>query len=162
MPDLSEQQIVDCTGYLGNQGCNGGYKGRSMKYAVTNGLVSESAYPYQAKKNWCKYNQGYYKIKGVTTLRGCGAFRRAVRRAPVAVSVSASGWSGWKNYANGVIQCPSNAKVNHAVLLVGYTEQLHWIIKNSWGTKWGEKGFIKVDVFKNCNICKKIGAQAQF
>ena len=87
--------------------------------------------------------------------------RRAVRRAPVAVSVSAGGWSGWKNYANGVVPCPSNARVNHAVLLVGYTPELHWILKNSWGRDWGEGGFIKVDFYKNCNICKRAGAQAQ-
>ena len=86
--------------------------------------------------------------------------RRAVRKAPVAVSASSSGWNGWKNYANGVIQCPANSRVDHAVLLVGYTSQLHWIIKNSWGTTWGEQGYMKIDVFQNCNICLKVGAQA--
>ena len=92
-----------------------------MWYAVTNGLVDESIYPYTARKEWCRYNKGTYRIRNVEIIRGCGALRRAVRRAPVAVSVAASGWSGWKNYANGVVPCPSNARTNHAVLLVGYT-----------------------------------------
>ena len=58
------------------------------------------------------------------------------------------------------MQCPEGARVAHAGLLVGYTPQLHWIFKNSWGTHWGENGYIRIDVFKNCGICVKVGAQA--
>lgn len=56
-----------------------------------------------------------------------------------------------------MFQCRPFDKVNHAVLLVGYTPD-YWIIKNQWGTKWGEKGFIRVT--KNRNYNCKIGTSA--
>ena len=67
--DLSEQQIVDCTGRYGNGGCQGGYKIRSLRYVQSNGLVSERVYPYakNAKKkgDTCLYQDGNYKVKNV-------------------------------------------------------------------------------------------------
>ncbi len=57
---------------------------------------------------------------------------------PVAIALSADGWSG---YSSGTFTCTSNAVVNHAVLLVGYTADT-WIVKNQWGTSWGENGYI--------------------
>ena len=47
-PNLSEQQIVDCTSGLGNLGCSGGSRKKSMEYAATNGLRTEAQYPYKA------------------------------------------------------------------------------------------------------------------
>ena len=52
---------------------------------------------------------------------------------PVAIIVSAS---DWQNYGSGVFSCSSDAEVNHAVLLIGYTEE-YWMIKNQWGDQWG-------------------------
>ena len=50
-------------------------------------------------------------------------------------------------------RCNTFDKVNHAVLLVGYTPS-YWIIKNQWGLKWGEQGYIRVttDPLYNCKI----------
>ena len=43
-------------------------------------------------------------------------------------------------------------KINHAILIVGYSEK-YWIIKNSWGTKWGNNGFFRLPRGKNmCGV----------
>lgn len=69
---------------------------------------------------------------------------------PIAVAISAT---GWHNYVSGTYKCAANATINHAVLLVGYTAD-YWIIKNSWGTDFGDNGFIYVtrNPTYNCGI----------
>ena len=69
---------------------------------------------------------------------------------PVAIAVASSGWS---SYSTGVFSCASNAGIDHAVLLVGYTET-YWIIKNQWGSSWGMAGYIHVSRTQgsNCGI----------
>ena len=76
----------------------------------------------------------------------------------MAVGVGASSWS---SYESGVFTCPENPSVNHAVLLVGYTSQRHWIVKNSWGKNWGVDGYITISASRNCNICKRSGYRAE-
>ena len=80
---------------------------------------------------------------------------------PVTIAVTA-GNSYWQSYSGGIMnQCGNAAGVDHGVTLVGVhqdNEENYWKIKNSWGTSWGEKGFIRLDRNINkgniCNICK--------
>ena len=69
-------------------------------------------------------------------IKGCKDLRNAVRKGPIAVSICAT---GWQNYGSGVFPCQPPAKINQAVLLVGYTPELNWIIKNSWGDSGARK-----------------------
>jgi hypothetical protein len=76
------------------------------------------------------------------------------------VGVDASG-SVWRNYESGILSCFSPSGVNHAVVLVGYTVEGHWIIKNSWGSTWGEKGYATLDKNDNCLICDTAGISVE-
>jgi len=73
--------------------------------------------------------------------------RAVVEQGPVAVSLAASGWF---SYAGGIYDsCLKDAVIDHAVTLTGFGEdekagQLFWLIKNSWGSSWGEKGYIRL------------------
>lgn len=72
---------------------------------------------------------------------------------PVSVGLYAN--SGFDYYSNGVYSgCPSGSQnyINHAVLLVGYTSDGHWIIKNSWGESWGDNGFITIHKDYDCGM----------
>jgi len=80
--------------------------------------------------------------------------KQLLQKGPVAISISAT---NWEDYAGGVFTCRNFDKVNHAVLLIGYTPS-YWIIKNQWGLKWGESGFIRVSANRNNNC--KIGTSA--
>ena len=68
---------------------------------------------------------------------------------PLSVSVNANTWSLYQRGVFTADECPAGRFNNHAVLLVGYgidpeTEAPYWLIKNSWGPKWGEDGFIRI------------------
>lgn len=68
---------------------------------------------------------------------------------PVVVSIASSGWS---QYSSGVFKCDPDKQVDHAVLAVGWTDNA-WIIKNQWGSRWGEGGYIDISMQADFN-CK--------
>ena len=71
---------------------------------------------------------------------------------PISVAVDASKTS-FTQYSSGVYSgCPTDVTINHGALLIGYDEDGNWIIKNSWGTSWGEGGFGIVSKDYNCGI----------
>lgn len=80
--------------------------------------------------------------------------RSQLQLRPTSVAVDASDWG---YYRSGVFRCTSSqVTINHAVLLIGYDLNQNWIIKNSWGTGWGDKGYMTINKSNmyNCGICK--------
>jgi len=146
---LSEQQLVDCSGSTGNQGCNGGWPNRAMQWGSSNGLCAESAYPYTARDGSCKRSCTPV-AKGWATRTGSGesTLTSSLNAIPVSVCVDASG--GFQSYHGGVFSGPCGSSINHAILAVGYTGQ-YFIVKNSWGTGWGSSGYIYMT--KGKNLC---------
>jgi C1A family cysteine protease len=130
--NLSEQQLIDCSKPQGNQGCNGGWPSSGLNYVKTNGITTESAYPYIARDQACKTQGGVYKINGFNSYAGCNSLTSQVNNSPIAVTVDATNWSP---YRSGIFSnCATS--INAAVLLVGVVGGA-WKIKNSWGTGWG-------------------------
>lgn len=145
---LSEQQLVDCSGSYGNHGCSGGLMDNAFKYVRDKGITSEDEYPYTARQGTCKKDSGDFKVSGFTDIRNCNDLASALAGRPVSVAVDASNWSA---YRSGVF---SNCRtsLNHGVLLAGSTDQ-YWLVKNSWGGSWGEKGYIRLARGNTCGIC---------
>lgn len=67
----------------------------------------------------------------------------------MAVRVDAT---NWKSYASGIFN-NCDTKINHAVFMVGSSEQA-WTIKNSWSPLWGEQGFIRLAKGNTCAVCQ--------
>ncbi|XP_074385257.1 cathepsin K [Zonotrichia albicollis] len=147
---LSPQNLVDCV--ANNDGCGGGYMTNAFEYVRQNrGIDSEDSYPYIGQDESCMYSptgkaakcRGYREIPEGNEK----ALKRAVARiGPISVGIDAS-LPSFQFYSRGVYYDEScNAEnINHAVLAVGYGAQKgtkHWIIKNSWGEEWGNKGYV--------------------
>ena len=78
----------------------------------------------------------------------CGALAQQLRKQPVSVAVDATNWS---LYTGGIFaNCRSS--LNHMCLLVGMNDNM-WRCQNSWGTSWGEKGYIRLKIGNTCGIC---------
>lgn len=145
---FSEQQIVDCdtTCY----GCGGGWPYLAVEYAAQNGLETESDYPYTAMDGTCKYS----KSKAVQTNNGyafvtpdsANDLMAAIVNSPVSVAIEAD-QSVFQFYSSGVISSGCGDGIDHAVLAVGYTTvsgEQAYIVKNSWGTSWGDQGYVYI------------------
>lgn len=143
---LSEQQLVDCSASEGNNGCNGGLMDYGFKYIEDNkGIDTEVDYPYTAKTGRCdrtKANDEEAQITGFSDVpqQNEEQLAAAVAKGPVSVAIEAD-QSAFQHYRTGVFDGTCGTKLDHGVLVVGYTSD-YWIVKNSWGATWGDEGFI--------------------
>ncbi|CAH2014511.1 unnamed protein product [Acanthoscelides obtectus] len=155
--DLSVQQLVDCTNKYGNIGCNGGRMDSAFEYVMDHGIQSEESYPYTAQDGECKRNGYVVKIKKYVDLKDEKEVTEAVSsKGPVTAAIHASTMSF---YSHGIVDKRSGCSslpedLDHAVLIVGYGSEDgvdYWIVKNSWGVKWGEHGYVRIK--RNVNAC---------
>jgi cathepsin F len=150
--DLSEQQLVDCETI--DAGCNGGLPSNAFQYMIDNGmgLEGESAYPYTAKDGTCKASQAQEKAF-ITAWHQTSTDETQIAAAlqqygPLSIGINAN---TMQFYSGGVanpskILCNPSA-LDHGVAIVGFGTadgQDYWTIRNSWGSSWGEAGYIRM------------------
>jgi len=143
---MSEQHLLDCTSSQGNQGCNGGLMDNCFKYTASKGIMKEADYAYKGKAATCAYvaskivykNSAYQDVKANDFTQ----LRVAVKQGPTSVAVEAD-QDAWKLYKSGIISDNCGTSLDHGVLAVGYGNN-YWIVKNSWGTSWGESGYLRI------------------
>ncbi len=144
MIDSAEQDTLDCSG---SGSCGGGWW--AFQYLIDAGSAKEADYPYVAAKGTCKTGvQRPYKatawgyVDSTVQIPSVAALKKALcDYGPLAVAVAVT--SAFQAYRSGVFNEASNADVNHGVTLVGWDDRKQaWRIKNSWGTGWGESGYM--------------------
>uniref|UniRef100_A0A0E0KXL8 Uncharacterized protein n=1 Tax=Oryza punctata TaxID=4537 RepID=A0A0E0KXL8_ORYPU len=153
LTSLSEQELIDCS-TDGNNGCNGGLMDYAFSYiASSGGLRTEEAYPYAMEEGDCDEGKGGDEA-AVVTISGYEdvpvndeqALVKALAHQPVSVAIEASG-RHFQFYSGGVFDGPCGEELDHGVTAVGYGTskgQDYIIVKNSWGPRWGEKGYIRM------------------
>jgi C1A family cysteine protease len=168
--NLSEQWLVSCT----NAGsCSGGWHNSALGYMVCSswfdscgdcGPVPESEFPYVA---WdapcgCPYSHPYtienYGPAGNET--SIDRIKQAIyEHGPVSCTVAVD--SAFQAYNGDVFNACWDGSLNHAVVLVGWDDNQGtdgiWIMRNSWGTWWGEDGYMRIEYG-----CSRIGSNSYF
>jgi len=149
---LSEQELVDCDVHGTDQGCEGGLMDDAFKFIISNGgLTAESSYPYTAEDGKCKSrSSSAATIKSYEDVpaNNEGALMAAVASQPVSVAVD-GGDMTFQFYKGGVMTGSCGTDLDHGIAAIGYgatsdgTE--YWLLKNSWGTTWGENGFLRME-----------------
>ena len=123
----------------------------SFKYLQNFKHMDRESYSYTAQQGRCKYDEE----KGITGVKSFKSIPSGdvdghiavLQNQPISIAISAAS-SIFMLYKGGIISSSScGTNVDHAVNLVGYGSENgkdFWIIRNSWGTSWGEKGYMRV------------------
>jgi hypothetical protein len=156
-PILSPEQIVDCDG----SGCGGGASSLSQGFDYvqqTGGLSSESNYPTtccdegSGQTGACTWNkQATVQITGSSSgpQDEDSLAAALVSQGPFTIGVSAS---GWQQYTGGIATMGCDQNLDHAVAIVGYDKTgptPYWIVRNQWGTQWGDQGYMYLAMGQN-------------
>ena len=161
MVTFSEQMLVDCDTY--DSGCNGGLMENTFDWLKENGIMTDADYPYVGYKQSCQKDPSKYIDMKVTGYKKLGSSTSTwspvdedeikeflYETGPLAIALNAN---PLQTYTGGILdktssQCPVSG-INHAVTMVGYghddaSDKDYWIVKNSWGQTWGEKGYFRI------------------
>jgi len=146
-------------------GCNGGYPDFAIQSVINvGGIDSDASYPPTAKTGQCRFNPNAVvaKFRGVKNIpKNESAIQTALTTtSPFAIVVSTQSWEFYKSGVMRAAKCGN--LIDHAVQMVGYNATAnppYWILRNSWNTDWGVKGYIYVEMWKNaCSVTDNLYA----
>ena len=142
-------------------GCKGGSPFYSyLHVSIYGGIETDASYPYEGVDGKCRFNRTNVE----TTCDGFGEFygdeenlKQAVAQiGPISVLVQVK--ENLQHYDSGIYYIPEweSSKIMHAMLIVGYgtdnqLKQDYWLLKNSFGSNWGENGYIRMARNRNNN-----------
>lgn len=159
--NLSEQELVDCSQRYGNEGCNGGIPDYTFPYVRDQkGIALQNDYRYMATDGFCRASglsrngpiSGFVDIP----VNKSAPLKAAIAQQPVSVGIESHSYT-FQLYSSGIINDDScGIDLDHAVVAVGYDETSnppYYLVRNSWGTSWGEKGFVRIGIRDGEGIC---------
>ena len=159
---FSEQNLLECVTTC--YGCAGGLRDLAFDFVIKNQggqFQLESDYPYTGHQELCHYDES----RAVGGIRGFVApaegdedelLAYVAHYGPTTIGIDAISWD-FQSYTSGIYDKTSDChadNINHGVCCVGYGTENgidYWIVKNSWGTNWGEDGFVRM--IRGQNIC---------
>lgn len=176
LQNLSWQQLISCND--ANAGCNGGSLFNALGYSWLNnfgGLTRDNEYPYTDYQgdttDACSLESKPLAVEisepkiildfgAMSFERRVVTMKEALTIAPVS-STMKSACKTISNYLKGIMTddgdcaCSTSSCIDHAILMVGYDDTSSppcWILKNSWGTKWGEDGYFRISQAEKGNF----------
>jgi len=159
--ELSAQQVVDCSGPEGNQGCNGGLVTQAMQYVMDNkGLCEWATYAYTAQTGNCNA-LNCTNVARIDSYMNVpqgdeNALQQAVYGGVVSTAVQVT--QNFQFYKTGVFDDPTcGTQLEHGMTVVGWgrTDKPYWILRNMWSANWGESGYMRLVRGKNmCGLAQ--------
>ncbi|CAG4972947.1 unnamed protein product [Colias eurytheme] len=150
---LSEQQVLDCDPYDG--GCFGGLPHQVFNYLKEKGLMRADDYPYENKQGDCMIDNSKIAVnvtggKHFFDISEEDLKDAVANQGPISIGMLFT--EKMRHITTGKVYKPADDDctenyVNHAVLIVGYgrdNDDDYWIIKNSWGTHWADRGYMRI------------------
>ncbi len=147
--DLSEQHLLSC----GAGSCNGTYPFTGIAFLKSNGVPDETCFPYTSgrmgeeltcRMSCPEFETRLYKIESYKELWSYQEIKKALQSGPIYTTMTV--YEDLMFYKSGIYEHVTGEELGgHAVVIVGYDEPTgSWIIKNSWGTHWGERGYFRI------------------
>ncbi|XP_063625219.1 procathepsin L-like [Cydia splendana] len=170
---LSEQHLLDCSYFYGNNNCDGGEVDWAFAFVASHGgIATDEHYPYNGIEGQCGSGRSFrysnVTVNGFVQVPSDDETelqKWVARYGPASVVVHSQLYS-FENYQGGVYYDKGCAKydleLNHAMLVVGYGTQQpggdYWLIKNSWGTDWGIDGYMKLarNRGNHCGVASRV------
>jgi len=164
MTPLAPQQIVDCDD--SDSGCNGGNPETAYEYIHSaGGLEPEKDYPYTVVDGNCNFKKAdvfatisNYKY-ATTTWDETTLKTNLATWAPLSICVDARYWQDYKSGIMTAFECDWIVELDHCVQAVGYDvsgSNPFWSVRNSWGTSWGEEGYIRLEYgYNSCGLTEQ-------
>jgi C1A family cysteine protease len=156
VPNFSTQQLFSC----GGGACNYGWTpGAAASFLKSGGVVDAACSPYISGSNSedvaCKEitcnnrKERTYKISDYNTPSSrfggnAAKVKAALKKGPLVTTMKV--YDDFTSYGGGIYKSVSNkVEGGHAISIIGYNDQeKYWIIRNSWGSDWGEQGFARI------------------
>lgn len=146
--------------YYSNYGCDGGFTETAYEYIMkAGGLTTEALYPYSsyyASSGTCNTAATDYAVKvsnfhvldSETSMES-----HLLSTGPLSVCLDASLWS---SYSSGIVK-NCGKSIDHCVQVTGINlDEGYYTVRNSWGTKWGESGFIYLSTVSAQHVLDKM------
>jgi len=171
---LSVQELISCDHK--SYGCQGGSPLWALEYIVrVGGLVPESCFPYKAQNLPCPNkcvngtpleNARVCPCKGSKQCIGVENMKTCLKSGPITVGFYVP--RSFLSYQSGIYKCDGSSLGLHVAVAIGYSDdpECHWIMRNSWGTRWGMQGYVHMacqtcgshGTYPNGNfMCEKVG-----
>jgi C1A family cysteine protease len=154
--NLSEQQLVDCDPR--SHGCQGGWYFWAWDYLKQHPQMLTSQYPYTGRDGSCRTGQGYARVTNYSQVsrNSVAAHKNALNSGVLSIALAA-GNRYFQQYRSGILNTSAcGSRIDHAVNMVGWGSeggQDYWIVRNSWGSGWGDRGHIKLAAVDGVGIC---------
>lgn len=155
--DLSEQQMVNCVPThpsTAGDNCRGNMPAVALDWMSASGPPTEATLPYASRMSSCNaglaksefraMNWGFVSEDDPRTIPGEAAMKEAIaKHGPLVATVFVD--EAFQSYTGGVFDESSPQRPNHAIVIAGWDDARRaWHVRNSWGTGWGEDGYIWV------------------
>jgi|JI6StandDraft_1071083.scaffolds.fasta_scaffold48353_1 hypothetical protein len=147
--EFSAQQVVDCSSTYGNTGCSAGRMDNTFSYVTDRGIAYETDYPWSGQQRQCQSSRGSFnRVIGYRNVTTCDNLAYFLATQPVSVLVDGTNFQYYRSGIYG--DCGTS--LNAGLLLIGMNDNA-WRLKNSFGTSWGEQGYIRFYRGNTCGLC---------